>query len=321
MNEAAAATQFLIRHGLPLIFAVVFVEQLGLPIPALPLLLAGGALAAAGKFSFWLGLLAVLVACLIPDLLWFYLGRYRGNRVLGFLCRISLEPDSCVRRTQNVFTRYGLRGLIVSKFVTGMSTVAPPLAGMARVPVGRFLLADAFGALLYGGTLLGVGYLFSNQIQQIGEAIAHVGSGALGLIVGLVVLYAGYKYWQRQSLLRELRTTRITVEELRRKLEAGENPVILDLRSKAEWERNPSVIRGAIHLVLDEVEQRRHEFPHDRDIVVYCSCPNEATAAKVALLLRRHGFTRVRPLLGGIDAWRDGHHPMEVRTGIVTKPL
>jgi rhodanese-related sulfurtransferase len=213
-----------------------------------------------------------------------------------------------------VFTKYGLRGLILSKFVPGMSTVAPPLAGMARVPFGRFLLADALGALLYGSLLLALGYLFSNQIQRIGNAIAHVGSGALWLIGGVVVLYSGYKYWQRRSLLRELRTARITVEELRRKLEAGENPVILDLRSKEELEQDPLVIRGAVHVLLEEIEQRQHEFPHDRDIVVYCSCPNEVTSARLALQLQRKGFTRVRPLLGGIEAWREGKHPMEVRT-------
>ena len=237
------------------------------------------------------------------------------------LLRISLEPDSCVRRTQNVFTRYGLRGVVVAKFVPGMSTVAPPLAGMAGVPVGQFLLFDGFGALLYGSSLLCLGYLFSNQIEQIGAAIAHIGGGALSLMAGLTAFYVAYKYWQRRSLLRELRMARITVAELRQKLEAGENPVILDLRSKAELERDPSVIQGAIHLVLDEIEARRNEFPHDRDIIVYCSCPNEATAAKVALLLQRHGFTHVRPLLGGIDAWREGNHPMEVRTQIITNTL
>lgn len=317
MNESETS-QFLIRHGLPLVFAAVFVEQMGLPIPALPLLLAAGALSAAGKCSFALGIAATVIACLIPDAFWFYLGRYRGNQVLGFLCRVSLEPDSCVRRTQNVFTRYGLRGVVVAKFLPGMSTVAPPLAGMAGVPFGQFLLFDGFGALLYGSSLLCIGYLFSNQIKQIAAAISHVGGGALSLLVGLAVLYVAYKYWQRRSLLRELRMARITVAELRQKLEAGENPVILDLRSKAELERDPSVIQGAIHLVLDEIDARRHEFPHDRDIIVYCSCPNEATAAKVALLLQRHGFTRVRPLLGGIDAWREGNHPMEVRTQAIT---
>ena len=313
MSELNETSQFLIRHGLPLVFAAVFVEQMGLPIPALPLLLAAGALSAAGKFSFALGIAATVIACLIPDVFWFYLGRYRGNQVLNFLCRISLEPDSCVRRTQNVFTRYGMRGVVVAKFLPGMSTVAPPLAGMTGVPVGQFLFFDGLGALFDGSSLLYLGYLFSNQIEQIAAAISHVGGGALSLMVGLAVLYVTYKFWQRRRLLRELRMARITVAELRQKLEAGENPVILDLRSRAELERDPSIIQGAIHLVLDEIEERRHEFPHDRDIIVYCSCPNEATAAKVALLLQRHGFTRVRPLLGGIDAWREGNHPMEVR--------
>src|SRR5439155_26440895 len=148
-----------------------------------------------------------------------------------------------------------------------------------------------------------------------------IGGSAMGLIVVLVGSYIAYKFWQRRSLLRELRTARITVAELRQKVEAGENPVILDMRSRAELERDPSVIRGAIHLVLDEVEKRRHEFPHDRDIIVYCSCPNEATAARVALLLQRHGFTRVRPLLGGIDAWREQNYPMERPASIVVSAL
>jgi len=309
-------SQFLVNHGLPLVFVAVFLEQMGLPIPALPLLLAGGALAATGAFNLWLGLLATFVACLIPDLLWFYLGRHRGNQLLAFLCRISLEPDSCVRRTQNVFTRFGLRGLVVAKFIPGMSTVAPPLAGMAGVPVGRFLFFDGCGSLLYGGAPLFAGYLFSNQIDQIVAALAHVGGGALGLMIGLVALYIAYKYWQRWSLLRELRMARITVAELRQKLDDGENPFILDLRSSIELERDPAIIAGAVHVVLDELEARHREFPRDRDIIVYCSCPNEESSARVALLLQRKGFARVRPLLGGIDAWREGHNPLEawVRT-------
>jgi membrane protein DedA with SNARE-associated domain/rhodanese-related sulfurtransferase len=314
-------SQFLIRHGLPLVFAAVLIEQMGLPIPAVPLLLAAGALAAAGKFNLFTGIVATATACVIADASWFYLGRHRGARVLGFLCRISLEPDSCVRRTQNVYTRYGLRGIVVAKFIPGMSTVAPPLAGMSGVHIGRFLLADGFGSLLYGITFLSLGYLFANQIEQIGAAISDIGGSTLGLIVVIVGLYIGYKFWQRRNLLRELRTARITVAELRQKLETGENPVILDLRSRAELEQDPSVIRGAIHLVLDEVEKRRHEFPHDRDIVVYCSCPNEATAARVALLLQRHGFTRVRPLLGGINAWREQNYPMETPGSIVVSAL
>src|SRR5437879_5272749 len=183
MNETS---QFLMRHGLPLVFAAVFVEQMGLPIPAVPLLLTVGALSAIGKFSLLLGTMVTVIACLIADAFWFYLGRYRGNRVLSFLCRISLEPDSCVRRTQNVFTRYGLRGIVVAKFVPAMSTVAPPLAGMAGIHAGRFLLVDGFGSLLYGSTLLCLGYLFSRQIDQVGAAITQIGGSALTLVAFVV---------------------------------------------------------------------------------------------------------------------------------------
>src|SRR5881398_496825 len=211
------ATQFLMRNGLPLVFAAVLVEQFGVPIPALPLLLAVGALSATGHFNLLLGILVTVSACLIADISWFYLGRYRGNRVLGFLCRISLEPDSCVRRAQNVFTRYGLRGIVVAKFIPGMSTVAPPLAGMAGIHAGRFLLVDGFGSLLYGSTLLSLGYLFSRQIDQVGAAITQIGGSALTLVVAVVAAFIGYKLWQRQRLLRELRTARITVAELRQK--------------------------------------------------------------------------------------------------------
>src|SRR5215472_18160531 len=151
-------TQFLINHGLPLVFAVVFVEQMGLPLPALPWLLAAGALAAAGKFNLLLGLGATVLACLAADAFWFYLGRHRGNQVLSLLCRISLEPDTCVRRTQDVFSKYGLRGVLLSKFLPGLSTVAPPLAGMSSISVGRFLFVDGAGSLLYAGCLLGFGF-------------------------------------------------------------------------------------------------------------------------------------------------------------------
>ena len=317
MGELNETSQFLIRHGLPVVFTVVFVEQMGLPIPALPFLLAAGALSATGNFNLVQGLAATVGACLIADGFWFYLGRTRGMQVLAFLCRIALEPDACVRQTQNVFTRYGMRGVVAAKFIPGMSTVAPPMAGMAGVPAGRFLLFDGFGAVLYGGALLGLGYLFSDQIAQIRAAIVRIGGSAISLMVVLIALYVAYRYWHRRNSLRALRMARITVEELRRKLDAGEAPVILDMRARAELERDPTLIQGAIHLSLDEIEGRRNEFDHDRDIIVYCSCPNEATAAKAALLLKRHGFKRVRPLLGGIAAWREGNHP----TGTWPEPI
>jgi len=313
----ADVSQTLSNYGLPIVFTAVFLEQLGLPLPAVPWLLAVGALSATGKSNAFLAIGLIVLACLTADAFWFYLGRYRGNRVLGFLCRISLEPDSCVRRTQNVFTRYGGRGLVVAKFLPGLSTVAPPLAGMSRMNILRFLFFDGLGALLYGTSFIVLGYAFTNQIQQIGEALASIGGSALALIAGLAGAYIGIKYWQRHRLLRELRMARITVADLRRKQEAGETMMILDLRSSAALEEDPSVIPGAIHTSMDDIKNDNRSLPRDREIIVYCSCPNEASAARVALLLQRQGFTRVRPLLGGIDAWRQQNYPLE--TGIANR--
>jgi rhodanese-related sulfurtransferase len=161
-----------------------------------------------------------------------------------------------------------------------------------------------------------LGFLFSNQIHEIASAISQIGGSALSLIVGFAAIYIGFKYWRRRHLLHELRMARITVSELRQKQVAGENLVILDLRSSAALEEDPSVIQGAIHLNVDDVESRHHEIPRDRDIIIYCSCPNEVTSARVALLLRRKGILRVRPLLGGIVAWRDMNYPLEPHTQI-----
>jgi membrane protein DedA with SNARE-associated domain/rhodanese-related sulfurtransferase len=304
-------TQFLVSHGQLVIFLVVFLEQAGLPLPALPFLLSAGALSATGKFNPFLGTGFTMLACVIANLLWFYLGRYRGTQVLGFLCRLSLEPDSCVRRTQNVFTRYGLRGLLISKFVPGLNTVSSPLAAMAGIPVSVFLFVDAVGSLLYGACFIAIGYFFSSQIEQILAAMSHIGGSAVALMVGLVALYIAYKYWQRQRLLKELRTARITVAELRQKQDDGENLVILDLRPAAELKLDSSVIRGAVHVEMHKIEDWSRTMEHDRDIVVYCSCPNEVSSARLALLLKQKGFTRIRPLLGGIDAWREQQYPTE----------
>ncbi len=315
-------SQFLISYGLPLVFGAVLVEQMGLPLPALPWLLGAGALSAAGKFSLPLVLAVTVTACLIADAFWFYLGRYRGNQVLGLLCRISLEPDSCVRRTQNMFTRYGLRGVLIAKFVPGLNTVAPPLAGMSGMSAGRFLFVDGLGSVFYAGCLLSIGYLFHDQIEQIAMAFASLGGNALLMLFAALAAYIAFRFWQRQHLLRELRMARITVEELRRKQESGEEVVILDLRSSAELDYDPSLISGARHVSMDEMEKYEGKLPRDRDIVVYCSCPNEVSSARIARLLQRRGFSRVRPLKGGLDAWRAMNYPLETRAvvGVNVKP-
>ena len=310
MNETL---DLLVRHGIAILFAAVFIEQIGIPLPAAPWLLAAGALAGAGKMNWLLALGAAVSSSLLADLMWFYLGRNYGNRVLGFLCRISLEPDSCARRTQNLFVRHGMKGLVVAKFIPGLSTLAPPLAGSTGVTVPRYLFFDGLSSVLHGGCFILVGVLFSQQLEQVINALAGLGRSAFGVLVGLVALYISYRYFQRHRLLRELRIARITVDELHQKQEAGENPIILDLRPRIELEQNPSLIRGALHMSMDEVERRQHEIPRDRDVILYCSCPNEVSSARVALALRRNGIMRVRPLLGGIDAWRERNYPTEPR--------
>jgi membrane protein DedA with SNARE-associated domain/rhodanese-related sulfurtransferase len=309
MNEIL---NLLVRHGIAILFAVEFIEQVGIPLPAAPWLLVAGSLIGVGKMNWWMALSAAALGSLLGDLIWFFLGRYYGNRVLGLLCRISLEPDSCARRTQNLFTRYGMPGLIVAKFIPGLGTLAPPLAGNSGVTTARFIFFDGLSSVLHGGCFILVGVLFSHQLEQIINALAGLGRSAFGVLAGLAALYIAYKYIQRHRLLSELRMARITVEELYQKQESGEHPIILDLRQQLELDDNPSVIRGALHMTTDEVEHRHQQIPRDRDIVLYCSCPNEVTSARVALHLHRKGISRVRPLLGGIDAWRERNYPTEL---------
>jgi membrane protein DedA with SNARE-associated domain/rhodanese-related sulfurtransferase len=308
--------EFLIAYGLPLLFVAILMEQLGLPLPAVPWLLAVGSLSANAKFSAPAGIAVAVVACLVADSTWFYLGRHHGNRLLGLLCRISLEPDSCVRRTENAFTRYGLRTLLVSKFVPGLNTVAAPLAGASKVSIRRFLFFDATGSLLYAGCYILVGFLFRDQIEQITAALAGLGQSALLVLLFLIVAYLGFKLWRRQMLLRELRMTRITVVELQQKMDAGESPLIFDLRANADGEE--LIIPGAIRISMDELGNSA-DIPRDRDIIVYCACPNEVSAAKVALKLRQKGFTRVRPLKGGINAWREHSAQIQVQSLVAKK--
>jgi membrane protein DedA with SNARE-associated domain/rhodanese-related sulfurtransferase len=313
-NQMTETRQFLINHGAPIVFGAVFVEQIGLPLPALPWLLAAGALSASGEFNLLIGIAVTLIACLIADGIWFYLGRFRGNQVLNLLCRVSLEPDSCVRRTQNVFSRYGWRGIVIAKFVPGLSTVGPPLAGMSSMSAGRFLFFDGIGSVLYGGCLIGLGYFFSSQIQHIEDEFASVGARSLYLIGGVLAAYLGFKYWQRRRLLGELRMARITAAELRQMQESGQTVAVIDMRSSEELQSDPAIIEGAVHLSVEDVKQRRYTIQRDGEVVVYCSCPNEVTSARVALLLRRQGFTHVRPLLGGLDAWRELNYPLSTRS-------
>jgi membrane protein DedA with SNARE-associated domain/rhodanese-related sulfurtransferase len=304
----------LARHGALILFAIIFVEQMGLPVPGVPFLMAAGVLAGAGKMNIVTLLAVTTVASLLADTVWFYLGRKRGTKILKLLCRISLEPDSCVRRTEDVFTKYGMKAVLGGKFVPGVGIVAPPLAGVFGVSLPRFLVYDGIASLLYTGCFLLIGFFFSNQLAPVLEALGRMGRWAAVVILLSLAIYILWKYIERQRVLRTLRIARITVDELRRMQEAKENVFIVDLRSEVDLQENPVVIAGALHFFPKDLETRHQEVPRDRDVVLYCSCPNEATAARAALLLRKRGITRVRPLLGGIDAWRERNYPLDPHT-------
>ncbi len=314
----SSVTHFLIQHGYALLLAWVFVEQIGVPVPAAPVLLAAGTLAGAGHLNIWMSGLAALVAALASDVIWYGIGRQRGNTVLGFLCRVSLEPDSCARRTQNVYSRHGASSLLIAKFIPWLNTAAPPLAGAFRMRLPQFLLFDILGVLLWASTFLGLGYLFSSQLEQVAHYAHQLGILLVVLILcGSLAAYLICKYLRRQRLLDQLRMARITPEELKQKLDGNEKVAIVDLRHPLDFLPEPYTIPGAIRLPMEELERRIHEVPRDRDVVLYCTCPNEATSAMTALRLRQLGITRVRPLAGGYFAWRQRGFPLDSQFGPV----
>jgi membrane protein DedA with SNARE-associated domain/rhodanese-related sulfurtransferase len=303
---------FFVRHGSMVLFWAVFAEQIGLPLPAAPLfLLAAGALAGAGKMSLAAAISLAVVASLAGDLIWYYLGRHRGRQVLNMLCRISLEPDSCVRRTENYYIRHGVRSLLIVKFIPGLGTVTPALAGLFKTGIPRFLLYDGLGSLIWIIAFIAPGYFFSNQLEKIASQVAELGSLLALLLVGSLAAYIVYKYIHRQRLLRELRIARITVDELKQMLDAGEKVVIVDLRQPLDVAAAPYVIPGALRISVEELGHRHQEIDRDRDVILYCACPNEATSARMALLLRKKGIAKVRPLIGGVEAWRERNFPVE----------
>ena len=267
MNDAS---DFLVRHGPTMLFVWVLAEQLGLPIPALPALLAAGALARSAGMNPLGPLVAAMAASLLADTLWYEIGRRGGARVMNFLCRVSLEPDSCVRRTEDLFSRHGARSLLLAKFVPGLSTAAPPLAGIFRMRFSRFLFYNTLGAFIWAGGTMLVGYLLGNQIEAIVSAVGRAGH-LVGLVLGGLVLYVLAKWVNRRRFLRKIRIGRIRPEELKQRLDAGEEIVIVDLRSSLDFEAEPETIPGSLRVAGDDLVNQHQRIPRDRDIILFCT--------------------------------------------------
>jgi membrane protein DedA with SNARE-associated domain len=262
------AADFLIRHGYAVLFGWVLLEQMGLPIPAAPLLVASGALARTGKMNLMFAVALAFVAVILADLFWYSLGRYRGGRILKLLCRISLEPDSCVRRTENLFVRHGLHSLLVAKFIPGLNTAAPTMAGIFRMPARRFVIFASLGAFFWVVTVTSLGLIFSDQLERIA---LRRGGWLVAVLAGSLAAYVLWKFIQRRRFIRGLRVARITPTELMDKLTAKEDISIVDLRQPMDIEAFPQMIPGALRIAMEEIEERHKEIPRDRDVVLYCS--------------------------------------------------
>jgi len=259
--------------------------------------------------------LATAISCAVlgavaSDSMWYELGRRKGVRVLQLLCRISLEPDSCVRRTQVSFSRNGPRVLLGAKFIPGLNAMAAPLAGIIRMGWRKFLLYDAMRAFAWVSIFMITGYAFSNELERVAARAAYLGEW---LLVVLLAAFAGYilwKFYNRQKFLRKLKISRITPEELKEKMDAGEDVLVVDVRHSIDFQANPKTIPGALHIDAADLEEAYEVIPRDREIVLFCACPNEVTAARLALLLREKGITRIRPLSEGYEGWRIRGFPL-----------
>ena len=306
--------QLIAQYGLALVFANVLVEQLGLPVPAIPTLIIAGTLAAEGKFSALAVFGIAFIACTIADALWYVAGRLYGRRVTRLLCRISLSPDTCVRQTEYRFERWGRLTLVLAKFIPGLSTIAPPLAGAMRLRAAPFFLWNSLGVVIWLGAAIGAGMLFHSQINDLIVRMEGLGTIAIELIAALLAGDIALKWWERRRFYRMLRIARISADELRRLMDDGKAPVIVDVRSPSVRDLDRRFIPGALAMDIGDVEKRLEELPVDRDIVFYCTCPNEASAAFVAKRLIELGYARVRPLQGGLDAWIEAGYEAELRS-------
>ena len=299
------------HYGLLLIFFNVLIEQLGVPVPAVPTLVVAGALVASGKMPLAGVVLVAVLACLLGDLLWFCAGRHYGAGVMRTICRISLSPDSCVKQSELRFQRWRGGVLLIAKFVPGLSTVAPPLVGAMGLRLPAFLLLDGLGSLLWVGIAMGLGYAFAAQVDQLLTILTSAGTFAFELLLCLLALYIVVKWWQRRRLLQALRMARITVDELNQSIAQGRQPVVVDVRSEAARLLDTRIIPGALLADLNALDQAVSHLPADSELVIYCSCPNEVSAAKAAKLLMAIGFRHVRPLAGGLDAWHEAGYEID----------
>ncbi len=303
-------------HAYGILFGWVLLEQAGLPIPSVPVLLAAGTMSAAHRLHVALVLPLILLACLISDSIWFLLGRRYGTRIVNLLCKLSLEAATCVTRTQGSLSQRGAMTLLFAKFVPGLSTMAAPLAGQAGMRYRWFLLYDMAGTLGWASAWLFGGRFLGDLLERRQHLLHRLTNSAAALVLLAVAGVLLWRYLRRVQFLRELRGLRLEPAQLLAMMEdarrvGSQPPFIVDLRHPLDVLSDPLVLPSALRIGPDELKQRHTIIPRDRDIVLYCTCPSEETSAKVALELRRLGVRRVRPLRGGLQGWKDAGYALE----------
>jgi membrane protein DedA with SNARE-associated domain len=262
--------QVLIQEGYVIIFLGVLGEQLGLPLPAELLLLIAGTVAGRGQLDFTLICLLSTLACLISDMVWYQIGRRKGSSILPFLCRISLNPTSCISQAKSFFSRHGSKSLLVAKFIPGVNTLAPPISGVTLMTLLRFFLLDSLGTVFWVLTFTGLGYLFSSRLEQTTAYLFLAGKLFWVLILTILIAYITWKFVQWKQFLRQMRLSRITPEELKQKIDNAEDFFILDVRKAEEFEAEPQIIPGALYWPLEKIHKHPPNIPKGLEVVLYC---------------------------------------------------
>jgi membrane protein DedA with SNARE-associated domain/rhodanese-related sulfurtransferase len=292
------------------LFVIVLAKQAGAPLPAAPVLMLAGATAAHDAWFGTQALLLAIVASTIGDSGWFLAGRLAGRKILALLCRISVTPDTCVRRNEMSFSRRGPAVLVIAKFVPGLDTLAPAMAGSIGMSARRFLLLDAAGAALWAGSGMAAGLVLHRQIQHVERRLADLGAPAAWLVAGLVIAYVAWRFWRRwRESVAHAAVPRILPHELADMIHRGDAPLVLDIRAGAS--SSPTRIAGARAVDLAALEQAALGiWPERTEVITYCDCPNEVTASRAAHLLASRGFA-ARVLQGGLGAWLAGGYAVD----------
>jgi membrane protein DedA with SNARE-associated domain/rhodanese-related sulfurtransferase len=311
------ALEFFVQYAYAILFLWVLVEMIGLPIPSVPVLLTAGTLSAthpARINGFW-ALAVVLAACLIADTFWYWLGRRYGHAVLQVLCRFSFEASTCVVKTERYFERRGAVTLLFAKFLPGLSTVAAPIAGQTGMPYGRFVLYDMGGSALWTLAYILAGFFFGDIAQRSQMFFTALGHFAVVIFALMVLGLMFWKFWKQRKFLSGVRQSRLEPEELLHMIEMAEKqgnipPFIVDLRHPLDYLPDPRVVPGSVRVSPADLTAHSAQLPRDRDLILYCTCPSEETSGKVALQLHKLGISRVRPLRGGFEGWRNAGYPL-----------